>query len=114
MYYFYLFLIETDVLCPYLDQPTNGTLKYSYGVVVNSVASFKCNKGFKRVGNDKVVCLEDGTWSANIPLCQGYIILVSLFWFIKPRCIQIYEPSLQSETQINIYCLHLVILLSLC
>ena len=117
MYYFYLFLIATDVLCPYLDQPTKGTLKYSYGVVVNSVASFKCNIGYKLVGNEKVVCLEDGTWSANIPLCQGYIIVVSLFWFMKPGYIQIYKPSFvsnNSETHINIYCLNLVILLSLC
>lgn len=50
----------------------DGSLKYSDGVLVNSVATSKCNVGYKLVGRKNAVCLKDGTWSKNIPMCQGY------------------------------------------
>lgn len=35
------------------------------------VATYKCNEGFKLIGNDKQTCMDDGKWSDIPPVCAG-------------------------------------------
>jgi len=55
--------------CPVLQTIANGSLNVtSYSE--NSIASYKCNKGYKLIGNDTRQCLLGGKWTNQEPFCQ--------------------------------------------
>ena len=35
------------------------------------VATYKCNEGFKLMGNGQQTCIDDGKWSGTPPVCAG-------------------------------------------
>ena len=41
------------------------------GRKVGSMASFACPPGYEVVGTNQLICLENGSWSAGFPACQG-------------------------------------------
>ncbi|XP_070553581.1 sushi domain-containing protein 2-like isoform X2 [Ptychodera flava] len=49
--------------------PTNGSRTVSK-YVEGGVAVFSCDVGFKLAGSTESICLEDGTWNAELPNCQ--------------------------------------------
>ena len=68
-------LNEMDVLilfsadCGALPNPSNGKVILT-GSLLGSSANYSCDPGYGIVGEAKVVCQSDGTWSGS-PLCQG-------------------------------------------
>ncbi|XP_022089100.1 E-selectin-like isoform X2 [Acanthaster planci] len=56
------------VTCDSVTEPANGRMVVS-GNNVGGVASFTCEKGYDLEGERELQCLENGTWSAEIPLC---------------------------------------------
>lgn len=53
------------ISCPKLIHPENGTV-----TILNNIAKYHCNRGFKLFGNDERFCLPNGTWNGNIPSCK--------------------------------------------
>ena len=56
--------------CPNPFVPENGQVEMLTGLSFNSTAEYSCSDGYILVGNDTVVCQDDGTWSDS-PNCQG-------------------------------------------
>ena len=50
----------------------NGTAKSSSPEPVNcgDNITFSCNKGYKLVGSQQIVCDENGRWSDEMPSCK--------------------------------------------
>jgi hypothetical protein len=60
---------DTDLRCPRLKPPTDGSVQYT-GIDVDSVAEYSCNEGFRPIGDTVRVCGPDGIWSGVPPVCQ--------------------------------------------
>ena len=61
------------VFCGNPGHLQNGSLEgtnFSY----NDQLHYKCNKGYKLVGNSNKTCLESGNWSGSKPNCIGTCI----------------------------------------
>ena len=58
------------IMCPLLDDPENGRVTTPPPYPVNSSAVYACDSGFEsRGGSIRRVCMADGAWSSNAPLC---------------------------------------------
>ncbi len=53
----------------------NGVIAYDAGLAdsrpLNTIATFTCDNGYTVTGWNFRQCLNDGTWSASAPTCQG-------------------------------------------
>ncbi|CAN8004363.1 unnamed protein product [Ixodes hexagonus] len=59
------------VHCQMLRPPANGYLVNSdCGVVFNAACGFRCNPGYRLIGNSIRVCQQSGTWSGSDPVCE--------------------------------------------
>ncbi|CAN8010379.1 unnamed protein product, partial [Ixodes pacificus] len=59
------------VHCQKLRPPANGYLVNSdCGVVFNAACGFRCNPGYRLIGNSIRVCQQSGTWSGSDPVCE--------------------------------------------
>ena len=56
------------MLCPDLDDPSNGSVSVSSNFVGGS-AYYRCNSGFQRSGSSYRTCLLSGKWSGTQPTC---------------------------------------------
>ena len=62
---------------PCFDLPPlmNGVIAYDAGLTdsrpLNTIATFTCDNGYTLTGGNFRQCLNDGTWSASAPTCQG-------------------------------------------
>ena len=61
----------SDIRCPTLQDPTDGSVQYS-SVNIGTVAEYSCSEGLKLklVGESIRVCQSDGSWSGEMPHCQ--------------------------------------------
>ena len=67
------------VQCALYNDPSPVTVDVEYdpdhagadGVLTGGQAQFSCGEGFSIHGPTSAVCLEDGTWSAELPQCQS-------------------------------------------
>ena len=62
------------ITCPSLPVPTNGVKTGCTDIVsepYDTHCSFSCNIGFNLIGSSTSRCLENQTWSAEAPICQG-------------------------------------------
>ena len=55
--------------CGSLPDPEFGTVTIT-GTSTGSLATYKCNKGFKLNGSSTRVCLNTGEWSQEAPTCE--------------------------------------------
>ncbi|XP_003465111.1 fibulin-7 [Cavia porcellus] len=55
--------------CPPLSAPLDGR-KFGSKYLVDHEVHFTCNPGFRLVGPSSVVCLPNGTWTAEQPRCR--------------------------------------------
>jgi CUB/sushi domain-containing protein len=62
-----------SVKCPKLNNPTNGRI-YASGYHPGDNAVFDCTYGYILIGQRKIVCLDTGYWSADVPVCGKDII----------------------------------------
>ena len=56
------------VICPLLLDPANGTVVMS-GNMVGDAAIYTCDPGFSLVGESRLTCASNGTWSGIPPVC---------------------------------------------
>jgi len=54
---------------------TNGriTLRPIGRFVKGSRVQYKCNSGYRLLGNGTLTCLASGTWSSPLPTCEGEV-----------------------------------------
>ncbi|XP_061196522.1 CUB and sushi domain-containing protein 3-like [Saccostrea echinata] len=61
----------TEILCPALTDPTDGTVVLSSGRSVNDEAFYSCNPGFVKTGGNLTrTCLDIGYWSGSAATCS--------------------------------------------
>ena len=63
--------ISTAVDCGPLTDPTNVQVNTSSGTTFGSVATFRCNTGYRLSHQQVVMCGADGMWSPASPSCLG-------------------------------------------
>ena len=69
--------IFTDINCPSLPAPADGSVRFTEAENVNSKATFSCNAGFTLVQGDRWrVCRinkdeDSGVWDRQSPKCIG-------------------------------------------
>lgn len=56
--------------CGPLPAPVGGSVQFNPDTLLGSFAVFKCNIGFKLVGNRQRKCQANGQWSGSQPTCQ--------------------------------------------
>lgn len=49
--------------CGKVGELRNGNITYTSGTIVNSTATFTCDKGYTLFGNNSTVCQLTGNWS---------------------------------------------------
>ena len=62
-------LVVTESVCPYLVDPANGRVCLT-GNSTAVTATYSCNTDFELVGDDILMCGDDGQWSENPSLCR--------------------------------------------
>ncbi len=60
----------TVIDCGGLDDPINGLVTLE-DTVLESVATYSCQDGYTLVGDDTRLCVDEGTWSGDAPVCEG-------------------------------------------
>ncbi|CAK8696725.1 unnamed protein product [Clavelina lepadiformis] len=55
--------------CGHLQSPNQGSVEFSNGFAVGSVARFTCNTGWRPEGSVELTCQGDLAWSGNVPHC---------------------------------------------
>ena len=58
------------ITCPSPEVPEHGEVDgedHSF----QSAVLYSCHKGYQIYGRDTRFCLEDGTWSGEMPMCQS-------------------------------------------
>ena len=58
------------VVCPELTNPDNGQVDLS-GMNIGSLANYSCNSGYNLTGSELRMCMADGSWSGQDPVCQS-------------------------------------------
>ena len=58
-----------EILCPDLTDPEYGSVNQTSNKP-GSTAHYECDYGFKLVGNRYRVCLYNGYWEGNEPVCK--------------------------------------------
>lgn len=60
-----------SVKCPeFFVGRGHGVVSYSNLRYVDSIATTKCNPGYKLIGQQTLTCRVDGTWNQSTPRCD--------------------------------------------
>ena len=57
--------------CGPLSDPDNGAVTTDPDTTLNSVATYRCRRGFKLAGEKKRTCETSGEWSGEVPTCES-------------------------------------------
>ena len=64
------FTSDSDLTCPLLDEPENGTIACTRsGFVVGDICTIRCDDGFDLIGSATRICLGNQTWSGREATC---------------------------------------------
>ena len=56
--------------CGRLANPTNGQVYYMQ-TTLNAIAVYKCQRGYRLIGNQKRTCQNNFLWSGQAPSCKS-------------------------------------------
>ena len=76
---------STVVDCGRLDNPENGRV-FITGTRVGSIATYRCNRGFRLLGSSRRTCQSNSQWSGQAPVCISesyYYLCVKIEIFAK-------------------------------
>ncbi|CAI8036469.1 Sushi, von Willebrand factor type A, EGF and pentraxin domain-containing protein 1 [Geodia barretti] len=59
-----------NIDCGALEKPVSGSVSFSNGTVMGSLATYSCDAGYAVQGNTTRTCLASGSWSATAPTCE--------------------------------------------
>lgn len=78
------FWIELDVECGTPESIKNGRYFLATNVTYYGAAlHYECDENYQLEGHARRLCLENGTWSSETPMCKGNLIfLVNIGDFI--------------------------------
>ena len=62
----------SEILCPTINA-ADAVLIDADEFTIGSLAKFTCKPGYKLVGNNQIVCGDDGIWEGVLPDCVGRI-----------------------------------------
>lgn len=65
------------VLRTHLESTANSAQTYKVG----ALAKYRCERGYKMIGDPLITCEENGTWKGNVPECVCK--LKEFFYFVK-------------------------------
>ena len=60
------------VTCPPLPEPEHGHVDGD-DVTFGGEFTFTCDRGYRLVGSDSLLCMEDGRWDAEVPVCDQVV-----------------------------------------
>ena len=69
-------VLSTAVQCNVVGYIDNGIVEYSSNRNYGTVLTVSCYPGYEIIGADRILCTSDGTWSDDLPTCQG----INLFY----------------------------------
>ena len=59
-------------VCDQLENPGNGSVSITRRTIIKLTATYECNDGFKRIGQELRFCFATNlTWTGNAPTCEG-------------------------------------------
>ncbi|XP_019613863.1 PREDICTED: P-selectin-like, partial [Branchiostoma belcheri] len=83
--------------CKKVEPPVNGQMKKRRNKG-NNYLEFRCNQGYRLVGEKYIVCQPDGTWSDSVPKCKA--ICRGDYQLLAETCIRIsFHRSQYSEAE---------------
>ena len=59
--------------CGSLTNPANGQVSHTAGTTFGQTATYNCNTGYNRVGDNTRMCQATGEWSGSEPTCQSML-----------------------------------------
>ena len=72
--------VNFSILGIFCDKfPTKNTLNVEYSnplITVDTLATFSCRPGYELVGSETATCGESGTWSNQMPRCEGKFFII--------------------------------------
>ena len=48
---------------------TNGKVNYT-DTICNATVTYRCEKGYRLIGDNAITCDVNGAWFGNIPVCE--------------------------------------------
>ena len=66
-------ILYSAVNCSSLDAPDNGDVMVGM-TTFESVATYSCDPSFRLIGVTTRTCQLNGSWSGEIPVCEGNYI----------------------------------------
>ncbi|XP_067130389.1 P-selectin-like [Centruroides vittatus] len=77
-------LCQRRAICPVIQLPNNANL-VNCNNEVGGVCVVKCNQGYIQSGSNSLVCLANGQWSGNIPICKRrYVTTTTTTYRVVP------------------------------
>jgi len=68
------------VVCPRLSEPINGHMNCSSEEpTFGTVCTFGCLDGHQLIRNEIMTCNLNGSWSGEVPLCQGKLLTMTVW-----------------------------------
>ena len=64
------FVWHAEIDCGRLSSPENGAVTFR-STTFGSRADYSCNDGFLLLGLSSRMCMENGSWSGEAPVCEG-------------------------------------------
>uniref|UniRef100_A0A3Q1FV28 E-selectin n=1 Tax=Acanthochromis polyacanthus TaxID=80966 RepID=A0A3Q1FV28_9TELE len=92
----YFFLLPlTAEQCPVLNQTDfrSGRMNCSHPTGLhsyNSTCEFRCDEGYKLIGEDQIRCNHSGQWTASIPVCTGKVSFLQNVNYIQNSIVKRY------------------------
>ncbi len=65
--------------CEPLSDIVHGVVSQPVQSTVGSAATYECETGFALEGDARRVCQLDSSWSGEIPMCNGKLVLNATF-----------------------------------
>ena len=99
----HLHYTNADLDCGTLSNPLNGNVTFTT-TTVGSGANYSCDAGFVLMGLSSRVCVVNGSWSGEAPVCRGELKVLNFafktfvdFEFAIIACTVLINPHAYSQ-----------------